>query len=534
MQRPFVWGKTDVVRLFSSIYQGFPIGTSLIWRTTYNNPSNLGASRAFWVPTEHQENMQAKQAQLDHGSAITLVLDGQQRLTSLNIGVRGEWRHNGDTVKLCFDANYSDGKAFKFINLDKSDLGHLIPCDQILKWEDKEYFRIILNKYFTMYGSNQNNPEHVLEKNINTLRSRFWEDEAYCYGVYQAESMEDALDVFLLANDTGKKLDKTDLVMATLQISWDTHSPREIVPALVKKLNHFFHKSMLFNQKKVLNIFFITSPSNLKATYGVAEFSAEVISELENYWTKFERVMLATVEQLKRWGLTNNGCVSSTNALIPLVRWVIINNIDFRTENLEKLEQIENARKWLISTLFSSTFGGHSPQTTAAARAIIDTADKGIFPFETLHRDLDGYHVHDLLTRQGVTRFIDDQSYMKSKLLVRLILMLIKGDMQDASFKYEIDHVFPQATYADQYPDSIHSIVNLELLTTMENGVKKHNNPAVLWNSSQFDDNWRTCNQLTSDKEVENALAIFDDPQRLWSKRRELIVDLVCNALGID
>ena len=180
MQRPFVWKKSDVVKLFGSIYQGFPIGSSLIWRTTYNNPGNLGAGRAFWVPTEHHDNMQAKQAHLDHGSAITLVLDGQQRLSSLNIGIRGEWWQNGKSEKLCFDPNYSNEEAFRFINLDKEDLGHLIPCDQILKWDDEEYFRIYLNKYFTMFGSNQNNPVSKLEANINRLRTQFWKAESYC------------------------------------------------------------------------------------------------------------------------------------------------------------------------------------------------------------------------------------------------------------------------------------------------------------------------------------------------------------------
>ena len=85
MQRPYVWKQNNLIALFESIYQGFPIGTSLVWHTQYDNPKNLGASRVFWVPKDYTENMQPSEARLDHGESITLILDGQQRLVTLTI-----------------------------------------------------------------------------------------------------------------------------------------------------------------------------------------------------------------------------------------------------------------------------------------------------------------------------------------------------------------------------------------------------------------------------------------------------------------
>lgn len=104
MQRPFVWGKQDIISLFESIYLGFPIGATLVWNTAYDNPEDLGANRVYLFPRDYDKNMSRVQVHLDPGTELTLILDGQQRLTSLNIGIRGEWVDNrAIQYKMYFD-----------------------------------------------------------------------------------------------------------------------------------------------------------------------------------------------------------------------------------------------------------------------------------------------------------------------------------------------------------------------------------------------------------------------------------------------
>jgi hypothetical protein len=71
LQRPFVWEDTKVRSLLDSLFVGFPVGTLIFW-----HPSNDGDARA--LGTERPSLR-----------ATTLVLDGQQRLTSLYAVMRG-------------------------------------------------------------------------------------------------------------------------------------------------------------------------------------------------------------------------------------------------------------------------------------------------------------------------------------------------------------------------------------------------------------------------------------------------------------
>jgi hypothetical protein len=71
LQRPFVWEDTKVRSLLDSLFVGFPVGTLIFWHTSNDKDARaLGAERP---------NLQA----------TTLVIDGQQRLTSLCAVMRG-------------------------------------------------------------------------------------------------------------------------------------------------------------------------------------------------------------------------------------------------------------------------------------------------------------------------------------------------------------------------------------------------------------------------------------------------------------
>jgi hypothetical protein len=85
IQRPFVWTEEQIERLFDSIMREYPISTLLIWRTKAkikcrkfieNYQQTLKLS-TFYVPETEKSKF--------------LVLDGQQRLQSLFIGLKGSY-----------------------------------------------------------------------------------------------------------------------------------------------------------------------------------------------------------------------------------------------------------------------------------------------------------------------------------------------------------------------------------------------------------------------------------------------------------
>jgi hypothetical protein len=71
LQRPFVWEDTKVRDLLDSLFVGFPVGTLVFWHTSSDKDARaLGAEKPGL-------------------RATTMVIDGQQRLTSLYAVMRG-------------------------------------------------------------------------------------------------------------------------------------------------------------------------------------------------------------------------------------------------------------------------------------------------------------------------------------------------------------------------------------------------------------------------------------------------------------
>ena len=85
IQRHFVWNIDQILKLFDSLMREYPVGTLMIWKTkqkikcrrfisTYKE--NINILNTYETPNDNQK---------------MLVLDGQQRLQSLYIALKGSY-----------------------------------------------------------------------------------------------------------------------------------------------------------------------------------------------------------------------------------------------------------------------------------------------------------------------------------------------------------------------------------------------------------------------------------------------------------
>ena len=88
IQREFVWQPEQVCDLFDSLMQGFPFGEFMYWKVEAQNSSQY---RWYDFVRKYHEKTSPHCPELGviHNEALTAVLDGQQRLTAFNIGLRG-------------------------------------------------------------------------------------------------------------------------------------------------------------------------------------------------------------------------------------------------------------------------------------------------------------------------------------------------------------------------------------------------------------------------------------------------------------
>jgi hypothetical protein len=105
MQRRYVWPATRVRDLLDSLYRGYPSGAILVWETDREMPSrNLAVEQGHSPFKGHK-----------------LLLDGQQRLTSLTAILRGKLvtvRDRKRPIEILFNLEHPDGPPVEVIEVD--------------------------------------------------------------------------------------------------------------------------------------------------------------------------------------------------------------------------------------------------------------------------------------------------------------------------------------------------------------------------------------------------------------------------------
>ncbi len=88
IQREFVWKPEQIISLFDSIMRGYPISSFLFWQLKEENRSKWEVYRFIENAKQGTHN---ELANTDGVHQMMLVLDGQQRLTSLLVGLKGTY-----------------------------------------------------------------------------------------------------------------------------------------------------------------------------------------------------------------------------------------------------------------------------------------------------------------------------------------------------------------------------------------------------------------------------------------------------------
>jgi len=222
IQRPFVWSEEQICRLFDSILREYPISTLLVWKTTsairrrkfIDNWKDTLRLSDFYVPEDNRKK--------------NLVLDGQQRLQSLFIGLCGSY----EGKELYFDllsgevASPDDIKyKFSFLKSSTALFPYVRFKDLIFTTRKK---REVLDTIKLQAGRElTSNEEDKIGDHLDLVDRTFKMDEAVTYQELDSidnpnlYSEDDVVEVFIRANSGGTKLGKSDLLFSLLNASWE-------------------------------------------------------------------------------------------------------------------------------------------------------------------------------------------------------------------------------------------------------------------------------------------------------------------------
>lgn len=222
IQRRFVWREDQICRLFDSILREYPISTLLVWKTT----SQIRRRKFIdnWRGTLHLSDFYVPP---DRGKK-NLVLDGQQRLQSLYIGLSGSY----DGRVLCLDMLSGEVAApedvkyqFSFLNPTEITFPWVRFKDLVFTTKKK---RQILAELKTDADRELSSAElDKLEDHLDLVDRTFKIDEAVAYQELDSienqdlYSEDDVVEVFIRANSGGTRLGKSDLLFSLLTASWE-------------------------------------------------------------------------------------------------------------------------------------------------------------------------------------------------------------------------------------------------------------------------------------------------------------------------
>lgn len=185
-QRPFVWRRSDMLKLLDSIYKGYPIGSLLLW----NSSQRLKSERNIAGLTVNEEATVYP---------TSYLLDGQQRLTTLC----GALFWDGDVSNIMWNIHF-DLETEEFFHPKNSDSTTTYPLNKLL---DTHQFIRQCMKF-----------AHHEKQQIYTERAerllRIIKDYKIAVVKIGDMSIEQVAPIFERINSTGRKLTIVDLMMA--------------------------------------------------------------------------------------------------------------------------------------------------------------------------------------------------------------------------------------------------------------------------------------------------------------------------------
>lgn len=490
-QREFVWKPYQIERLFDSLMQGYPISSMLFWKVRENTKADFRFYQFLKKYIEyhaiHNDTIATNGVNDFHA-----ILDGQQRLTALYIGLCGsyaykeyrrayaysEWsyptRHLYLNISSEFKEDESDRK-YKFLFLDKAvTKEHEIYIDN----EEQKWFKVgvvldlykhdSLDDFAEKHELSKESKKLVkqLERVIHTgLNINYYEEDE--------QNPDKAVNIFVRINSGGTTLSFSDILMSIAIASWKQKDARTEINDLVDAIRA---KGFNIDKDYILKSFLYLYHKDVR--FKITSFKNDFIENIELNWENIRNSILNLFDLIKTFGLTDY-TLTTNNATLPILYYIYHRNIftDFAVKTAYK-EDRDVIKKWLLTILVRRTFGGQTDTVLTQSRKVfsIDIEKQKInnftqFPSTEINKEIKKFtdigddYIEELLLTQK------DSQYSFP------ILALLYPDMDYKNNNFHQDHLHPATSYEkinDTEKENFgwriyNSILNLQMLDANEN-----------------------------------------------------------------
>jgi hypothetical protein len=363
IQRPFVWKNVKVRDLFDSMYRGYPVGYLLFWETGV-------------TPGTRQIGIDQKQL-----APARLIVDGQQRLTSLFAVVKGikviREDFASENIEIAF--NPLDGRFEVPDAAIRRDKRFIPNISEI--WSTSKNLIHFANEYIE--GLKQTSSDLTTEEiaHAQTALGRLHSLLQFPFTVLEIVphvEPQQVADIFVRINSEGKKLNQSDFILTLMSVYWDEgrreleefcRNARMAGGASSSPFNYLFRPSpdqMLrvaiavgFRRARLSAVYAILRGRESKDAALSADHRREQFDKLKagqtaalklQCWHDFLKVALLA-------GFRSPSLISSENALVFAYALYLIGRLEVGVDEHKLRKAIA---KWLFMSNLTGRFTGAS------------------------------------------------------------------------------------------------------------------------------------------------------------------------------
>ena len=459
-QREYVWKKKDAKNLVDSLINDYPTGTMLTWETT--TPPELKGDYIYEISK----------------GAVKLILDGQQRITTLYMLMTGEIPPYYTEKEILNDIRglYVNVETFILEYYRKTTMENdptWVDITQIFKGNIRT--RDIIDALEEKNNGDRlpREQENQIDDNIESIK-RIREREFLEQVIPAKATIKEAIDIFYIVNSSGVNL--TDAELALAQISGYWPKARE---EFKSKLDDLKSKGWVFNLDFI--VYCLLATVHRQGSKMEKLHTADNKNKIKEAWEKLDGGVLDYTFNLMQSQayIDHTDEINSVYALIPIITYVYLKPNHKLTE-----DEIKKVVKWFYYSQIRFRYISQLQQKLDKDLKIVGNSDS---PFDELLKIIEEERPLEIKSSEFVGRDIRHplfslmRWYFKSQGAVCLGTGLQLRRNMGKKYELERDHIFAYSVLRDsEYYDMndrfdyalAQEITNRAILTSTENRTK--------------------------------------------------------------
>jgi len=419
-QREYVWKRDDAKQLIDSLIKEYPTGTMLTWETA--NPPDLKG------PYRYDQKQ----------GAVRLLLDGQQRITTLYMLINGEIPPYYSAPEIMNDTRglHVNVESLELLYYMKSRMENNPSWQNITDVFKGKVSAFDLQAKFADAGRTLGMVElKKLNDNIMAI-TRIRDREFPEQTIPVKASIREAIDIFYKVNASGVAL--TDAELALAQISGYWPQARDRFKAKLTELEqHGFVLKLDFIVYVLLGCMYHLG-SDMRKLHDVSNND-----KLREVWDRLEKQVLDYVVNLMRANayVDHSAEINSPYALVP----IIVYCFDKKGAHLTDAE-IRKMVKWFFYSQIRYRYVSQLPQKLDRD---LRTLAESPQPFDALLQGISEESRLEILPSEFAGRAVQHplfsmvRWYLKSKGAVCFTTGMSLRKNMGKKYQLELDHIFP-------------------------------------------------------------------------------------------